>query len=48
MQGARPGKRTTVFASSVSELAEKIAQVDWDKVKEERYEASGQRFNFMV
>ncbi len=48
MPGARPGKRTTVFASSVSELAEKIAQVDWDKVKEERYEASGQRFNFMV
>ena len=48
MAGGRPGKRTTVYASSVSELAEKIAQVDWDNVKEERYAASGQRFNFSV
>lgn len=48
MQAGRPGKRTTVYASSVSELAEKIAQVDWESVKEERYDFSGQRFNFSV
>lgn len=48
MQGGRPGKRTTVFASSVSELAEKIAQVDWENVKEERQDLSGQRFDFTV
>ena len=48
LQGTRPGKRTTVYASSVSELAEKISQVDWDTVKEERYTPAGQHFNFMV
>lgn len=48
MQGGRPGKKTTVFASSISELAEKIGQVDWDNVKEERYAPSGQRFNLSV
>ena len=46
--GGQPGKRTTVYASSVSELAEKIGQVDWDNVKEERYQPSGQRFSFTV
>lgn len=48
MLGGRPGKKTTVFASSISELAEKIGQVDWDKVKEERYAPSGQHFNFSI
>ncbi len=48
VQNGRPGKRTTVYASSVSELAEKISQVDWNTVKEERYSPSGQRFNFSV
>lgn len=47
-QGGRPGKRTTVYASSVSELAEKIGQVDWDSIKEEHYQSSGQRFSFTV
>ncbi len=41
-------KRTTVFAPTVEELAEKIAQVDWSKVKEERYDSPGQKFNFTV
>lgn len=48
MQNGRPGKRTTVYASSVSELAEKISQVDWDAVKEEHYNPFGQHFNYTV
>ncbi len=44
----KPGKRTTVFASSVEELAEKIGQVDWDKVKDETYGPVGGHFNLMV
>ena len=44
----KPGKRTTVFASSVEELAEKISQVDWDKVKDETYGAVGNHFNLTV
>lgn len=44
----KPGKRTTVFASSVEELAEKISQVDWDKVKEETYGPAGNHFNLTV
>lgn len=48
LQGMRPGKRTTVYASSVSELAEKISRVDWDAIKEERYNPAGQHFNFTV
>lgn len=47
-QGGKPGKRTTVFASSVSELAEKISQVDWDSIKEERSQPSGQHFSYTV
>lgn len=47
-QGGRPGKKTTVYASSVDELAEKIGQVDWDSIKEERYQTSGQHFSFTV
>lgn len=46
--GRNTGKRTTVFASTVEELAEKIAQVDWNAVKEERQESTGQRFDFTV
>ena len=42
------GKRTTVFASSVEELAEKISRVDWNTVKEERYHPAGGRFDFTV
>jgi len=44
----KPGKRTTVFASSVDELAEKIGQVDWDKVKEENYGPVGNYFNLTI
>ena len=46
--GRPAGKRTTVFASSVDELAEKINQVDWNNVKEESHVSTGQRFDFMV
>ena len=38
-------KRTTVFAPTVEELAEKISQVDWSKVKEERPDFAGQKFD---
>lgn len=41
-------KRTTVFASSVEELAKKIGEVDWDSVKEESQISAGQRFDFTV
>lgn len=40
-------KRTTVHASSVEELAEKISSVDWDDIQEEIVSA-GHRFNFTV
>ena len=46
--GKSTGKRTTVFASTVEELAEKIARVDWNAVKEERQSPAGQRFDFTV
>lgn len=42
------GKRTTVYASTVEELAEKIKAVDWSAVKEEGYSPVGQRFDFTV
>ncbi len=45
--GYKPDKRTTVFASSTDELAEKIGQVDWDKVPEETMPL-GQRYDFTV
>lgn len=41
-------KRITVFAPTVEELAEKISQVDWSKVKEERPDFAGQKFDFVV
>ena len=44
----RAEKRTTVFADTVEELAEKISQVDWSKIKEERPNATGQKFDFVV
>jgi len=42
------GKRTTVYASTVEELAEKIGQVDWNAVKEARQEPVGQRFDLTI
>lgn len=46
--GKNGEKRTTVFADTVEELAEKISQVDWSKVKEEQQNPTGQRFDFIV
>ena len=46
--GKPTGKRTTVYASTIEELAEKIANVDWNAVKEERQSTTGQRFDFTV
>lgn len=34
-QGFERGKRTTIYASSVEELLDKISNVDWDSIKEE-------------
>ena len=42
-------KRTTVYASSVEELLEKISNVDWDSVKEESSaHMPGGHFNYSV
>lgn len=46
--GRNTGKRTTVYASTVEELAQRIADVDWSTVKEERQGTTGQRFDFTV
>ena len=46
--GKPTGKRTTVYAATIEELAEKIANVDWNAVKEERQSTTGQRFDFTV
>lgn len=40
-------KRTTVHASSVEELAEKIGQVDWSQIADDTI-MSGKRFDFTV
>ncbi|MCM1027253.1 MAG: DUF6033 family protein [Roseburia sp.] len=41
-------KRTTVYASSVEELSEKIKGIDWSRVKEEGYSPVGNRFDFTI
>lgn len=41
-------KHTTVSASSVEELAEKIGQVDWDAVREDNFNSRGSHFDFVV
>lgn len=50
-QASKPGKesvkRTTVHASSVEELMEKIGQVDWDNVPDDVI-PSGHKFDFTV
>ncbi len=46
--GRSTGKRTTVYASTIEELAKKIEQVDWSTVKEEPQNTTGQRFDFTV
>lgn len=45
--GREPLKRTTVQASSVEELLEKIGQVNWDDVPDEMI-PSGHRFDYTV
>lgn len=45
--GREPVKRTTVYASSVEELAEKIGQVDWSQIADDTI-MSGKRFDFTV
>lgn len=40
-------KRTTVHASSIEELVEKIGAVDWDDIQDE-FIPEGHRFNFTV
>ena len=47
MPGREPLKRTSVRASSVEELMEKIGQVNWDEVPEEVI-PSGHRFDYTV
>ena len=50
-RGQIPGrdsvKRTTVHASSLEELVEKIGAVDWDDIQDE-FIPEGRRFNFTV
>ena len=41
-------KRTTVFADSVKELRDKIAQVDWNAIREDGTGTTGNRFDFTV
>lgn len=47
MSGREPLKRTTVQASSVEELLEKINQVDWNEIPDEVI-PSGHRFDYTV
>ena len=41
-------KKTTVTASSIEELLEKIKAVNWDEIKSEEVRESGSRFDFSV
>lgn len=41
-------KRTTLFAGSVKELADKIGKVDWNAIREDGYQQSGSHFDFMA
>lgn len=45
--GREPVKRTTVHASSVEELAEKIGQVDWGQIADDTI-LKGNRFDYTV
>ena len=43
------GKKTTVYASSVEELLNKISNVDWDSIKEESSAPmNGERFSYTI
>lgn len=41
-------KRTTLFADSMKELKDKIDKVDWNTIREDGYQQSGSRFDFMA
>lgn len=41
-------KRTTLFADSMKELKDKIGKVDWNAIREDGYQQSGSRFDFMA
>lgn len=41
-------KRTRVKATSTQELLKKIKQVDWSKIKEERVQENGRRFDYSI
>lgn len=41
-------KKVTIKASSEEELLEKMKQIDWTKVKEERAEVSGGKFDYSI
>ena len=41
-------KRTRVKATSTQELLKKIKQVDWSKIKEERAQENGRRFDYSI
>lgn len=41
-------KRTRVKAASTQELLKKIKQVDWSKIKEERVQENGRRFDYSI
>lgn len=41
-------KRVTIKASSEDELLEKMKQIDWSKVKEEKAETSGSKFDYSI
>lgn len=42
------GKKVSLKADSPEELLEKIRNVDWSKIKEEKKDSSGSRINFTV
>ncbi len=41
-------KRVTIKASTEDELLEKMKQIDWSKVKEEKAETSGSKFDYSI
>ncbi len=44
----KDSKKVTIKASSEDELLEKMKQIDWSKVKEEKAETSGSKFDYSI
>lgn len=42
------GKKVALEASSEEELIQKITQIDWSEIKEEKQEVSGSRFDYSI